>query len=613
VVNVTALQNAFLSSNITISTGSSGTQTGNLNLATDLTWANSATLTLSLAGGFTGTGNVHMSGTGTLSINQAGNSTYSGAISGASGKLTKSGAGTLTLTGNNSYGGLTTLSGGNLNLGSANAIGTTGAISFLGGTLQYSAANTTDYVGRFTANQTYRIDTNDQNVTLPAVLSGTSGLIKLGSGTLTLTGANTYTGLTTISAGTLALSDAGSISTSSSVANSGVFDISATTSGTSVKYITGSGATVLGSKTLTFTNVGTGQSYAGVISGTGGLVMPGSGSFTLSGNNTYTGSTTIPSGGTLMLGAAGASGSLAGSMIVGGTLTINRTGSLTLNGPISGAGTFNFSNGTLTLAGDNTFSGTFNWSSAGNLTLSGANAWPAITVTSTKTLFVSGQGSLPNTVVTLSGSTATLDISGATSGVTLKGLTSNYPAGKVVLGSNTLTLAMPDGASSSMGFGGSITGTGGISVINTTGSGMATLNFSASSAYTGLTTRWSHLIFQRPKSCRNILFQQAGSVRRYQPKKFDWYGHRLHQYRLALHQQSLRRIFGPVHHRGPDLSGGRAAQAVGRQHAVHQRHHRHGDHPGVGSCRGPGPFDYGWQPHLAIGCHVRFAGVLAFG
>ncbi len=488
VVNVTALQNSFLSSNITISTGSSGTQTGNLNLATDLTWANSATLTLSLAGGFTGTGNVHMSGTGTLSINQAGNSTFSGAISGASGKLTKSGAGTLTLTGNNSYGGLTTLSGGNLNLGSANAIGTTGAISFLGGTLQYSAANTTDYVGRFTANQTYRIDTNDQNVTLPAVLSGTSGLIKLGSGTLTLTGANTYTGLTTISAGTLALSDAGSISTSSSVANSGVFDISATTSGTSVKYITGSGATVLGSKTLTFTNVGTGQSYAGVISGTGGLVMPGSGSFTLSGNNTYTGSTTIPSGGTLMLGAAGASGSLAGSMIVGGTLTINRTGSLTLNGPISGAGTFNFSNGTLTLAGDNTFSGTFNWSSAGNLTLSGANAWPAITVTSTKTLFVSGQGSLPNTVVTLSGSTATLDISGATSGVTLKGLTSNYPAGKVVLGSNTLTLAMPDGASSSMGFGGSITGTGGISVINTTGSGMATLNFSASSAYTGLTT-----------------------------------------------------------------------------------------------------------------------------
>ncbi len=489
VVNVTALQNAFLSSNITISTGSSGTQTGNLNLATDLTWANSATLTLSLAGGFTGTGNIHMSGAGTLSINQAGNSTYSGAISGASGKLTKSGTGTLTLTGNNSYGGLTTLSGGNLNLGSANAIGTTGAISFLGGTLQYSAANTTDYVGRFNANQTYRIDTNDQNVTLAAVLSGTSGLTKLGSGTLTLTGVNTYTGLTTISAGTLALSDAGSVSASSSVANSGVFDISATTSGASVKYITGSGATVLGSKTLTLTNVSTGQSYAGVISGTGGLVLPGAGSFSLTGNNTYTGSTTIPSGGTLMLGAAGATGSLAGPISVGGTFTINRTGALTLNGALSGAGTFNFSNGTLTLAGDNTFSGTLNWSSAGNLTLSGAGAWPAITVTSTKTLFVSGQGTLPNTVVTLSGSTTTLDISGATSGVTLKGLSANtFPAGKVVLGSNTLTLAMPDGASSSLSYGGVISGTGGLAVVNTTGSGMATLNFTASSSYTGLTT-----------------------------------------------------------------------------------------------------------------------------
>ena len=577
VVNVSALQSALGSTSVTIDTGSSGSQTGNITLASNLSWNSTAGLTLRAAGGFTGSGNIAMTGGGSLNIQQMGNSTYAGAISGATGKLTLGGvgyAGTLSLTGNNSYGGLTTLTNGTLNLGSAAAISSgTGKLLFNGGTLQYSSSNTTDYSGRFdatTSNQKFNIDTNGQDVTLSTALNSAGGtLTKSGAGVLTLTAASTYTGLTTISAGTLALSGAGGLSSSFGVANAGLLDISNTTSGAliknltgsgnvtlgakllsitstvsgntysgvisgtgnvslsnnasattffssdqtytgtttvsngtlvlgdtggtaltgslagpitlssgtlrfnranaysfandvsgtgglrfsgagvvtlsgnltytalttidagataalsgsaslgtsgfvsnggtldisgtttgaSLKYMTGSGATVLGSKTLTFTAVSSGQSYAGVIGGTGGLVLPASGSFSLTGNSTYTGGTTIPVGGGLVLGAAGATGSIVGPISLGGALTVNRTGSVTLDGAISGAGTLNFSgSGNLTLGGTNTATGTLNWNSSGSLTLRDANAWGALSVPSSRTLYVSGQGNLPSTV-----------------------------------------------------------------------------------------------------------------------------------------------------------------------------------------------------------------------
>ena len=95
-----------------------------------------------------------------------------------------------------------------VNAGSAGALGSTGTLSFSGGTLQYSAANQTDYSPRFSsaASQTYSVDTNGQNVTFATGLTGSDGnLIKFGPGTLTLSGANTYTGSTVVNAGTLAV------------------------------------------------------------------------------------------------------------------------------------------------------------------------------------------------------------------------------------------------------------------------------------------------------------------------------------------------------------------------------------------------------------------------
>ena len=129
------------------------------------------------------------------------------AIAGTTG-LTKNGTGTLTLTNTNSYTGLTSLNGGVLNVGSAGALGTVSTLSFGGGTLQYSAANQTDYSNRFStgAGQAYSVDTNGQNVTFANALNSTGGtLTKSGAGALTLGTFSTYSGGTTINGGTLVL------------------------------------------------------------------------------------------------------------------------------------------------------------------------------------------------------------------------------------------------------------------------------------------------------------------------------------------------------------------------------------------------------------------------
>ena len=155
-------------------------------------------------------------------FNRTGSFTHSGEISGT-GVFERQGAsGTLTLSGNNSFSGGTKLTGGTVSLGHANAIGTSGTVSFGGGTLQYSASNATDYSDRFSnaASQQYKVDTNSQNVTLASNLTSSGGsFTKLGAGTLTISGINTYNGATTVSAGQLTIN--GSIANSTTTVSSG--------------------------------------------------------------------------------------------------------------------------------------------------------------------------------------------------------------------------------------------------------------------------------------------------------------------------------------------------------------------------------------------------------
>ena len=118
-----------------------------------------------------------------------------------------SGSGTWVLTGTASAfsGGIQVL-GGMLQFATDSAMPANAVITFAGGVLQYNAANTQMFLNRFSTQpgQAYAIDTNGLALTFPTALTGAGNTFrKLGAGTLTLNAANTYTGDTTVAAGTL--------------------------------------------------------------------------------------------------------------------------------------------------------------------------------------------------------------------------------------------------------------------------------------------------------------------------------------------------------------------------------------------------------------------------
>ena len=124
--------------------------------------------------------------------------------------LTFAGSGTTVLSGSNSYTGTTTIAGGALSLGGTNALAGGGNVTFSGGTLQSGSNNTLDYSSRIVSSgSAIAIDTNSQAVTWAGNVASTNtgGLTKLGSGTLTLSASNAYTGNTRVNAGTLVLSN----------------------------------------------------------------------------------------------------------------------------------------------------------------------------------------------------------------------------------------------------------------------------------------------------------------------------------------------------------------------------------------------------------------------
>ena len=204
--------------------------------------------------------------------------TFATPLTAADGSLTKGGFGTLILGAANTFSAGATLAGGTLELGVAGALGSAGTIAFSGGALRYSAADATDYSARFSAaaGQQVAVDTNSQSVTFAsALVSNTGSLAKSGLGTLTLTAANTYSGDTAVTGGTLAIGSGGTVGS----VGAGSVDVA-------------SGGTLAFNRSDNY-----GGDFASTIFG-GGDVNLVQGSLTLSGLNSYSGSTTV-AGGTL--------------------------------------------------------------------------------------------------------------------------------------------------------------------------------------------------------------------------------------------------------------------------------------------------------------------------
>ncbi|EGZ3878172.1 fibronectin-binding autotransporter adhesin ShdA [Salmonella enterica subsp. enterica serovar Elokate] len=325
-----------------------------------------------------------------------------------SGSLVKTGTGELTLSGDNSYSGGTTITGGTLTADHADSLGS-GDIAN-SGVLQVGEGE------------------------LKNTLSGSGSLVKTGTGELTLSGDNDYSGGTTISGGTLTADHADSLGTGA-IANSGVLQVgegelenTLSGSGSLVKTGSGeltlsgdndySGGTIISDGTLIADNadsLGTGAvANSGVLqvgegelentlSGSGSLVKTGTGELTLSGDNTYSGGTTITSG-TLMADHADSLGT--GAVANSGVLQV---GEGELENTLSGSGSLvKTGTGELTLSGDNSYSGTTTITD-GTLIAANVNALGGGNIDNSGTLMLDANGAfeLAN-VTTHTGATTAL-------------------------------------------------------------------------------------------------------------------------------------------------------------------------------------------------------------
>ncbi|HAB6615660.1 TPA_asm: AIDA autotransporter-like protein ShdA, partial [Salmonella enterica subsp. enterica serovar Paratyphi C] len=422
----------------------------------------------------------------TLELNTGGD--FDNAISG-SGKVEKSGDDALTLSGANTYTGGTLISDGTLVASNVEALGT----------------------GDVTDNAVLELNTGGD---FDNAISGSGQVVKSGDETLTLSGANSYTGGTTISGGTLVATNVEALGTGDVTNNAtlelntgGTFDNAISGSGQVVKSgddaLTLSGAnsytggTLISGGTLIASNVealgtgdvtnnatlelNTGGDFTNNISGSGQVVKSGDETLTLSGSNTYTGGTTINDG-TLIATSVDALGS--GDVTDNAVLELNTGGDF--DNAISGSGqVVKSGDETLTLSGTNSYTdGTL--ISGGTLVATSVDALGTGDVTDDATLELNTGGDFDNAI----GGSGNVVKSGADT-LTLSG--SNTYTGGTLISDGTLIATSVDALGS-----GDVTNnavlelnTGGDFINNIGGTGRVeksgdeTLTLSGSNTYTG--------------------------------------------------------------------------------------------------------------------------------
>lgn len=324
-------------------------------------------------GALDGNGSVSLGSASLITGANNADTTFGGGING-SGSVTKIGTGTWTLSGNNQFTGATTIAGGTLRIGAPGALGRTSGVTVASaGTLDlngfdhsFAHIGGTGTVALGAAALT--LASGDNPSTLSASVTGAGRLVKTGKGVLALTGLNTYTGGTTIQAGSVIGSTS---SLQGAIVNHGVVAFDQANDGT----------------------------YAGIMSGSGALVVQGAGNITLTGRQTY-------SGGTLVAGGrlTGNTTSLQGSVTVDSALTFDQAFDGLFAGQLAGSGRITKSGaGTLSLSGRHGFSG-LTTVTGGTLALNGSLAGSVSLQGGTLT----GTGTIGGSVTVGTGATAGL-------------------------------------------------------------------------------------------------------------------------------------------------------------------------------------------------------------
>ncbi|WP_431256317.1 autotransporter-associated beta strand repeat-containing protein [Roseateles chitinivorans] len=338
---------------------------GTLTLSAVNTYAGGTTIsTGTVVGSSTSFGAGAIVDNASLVLNQTSDGTMANAIAG-SGSVAKQGGGSLTMSGANTYGGGTTISAGTL-IGSAGSFGVgairndaalildqatdaalsspvsgSGTVTKRGsGTLTLEGANT--YAGGTTINEgalkgsaaSFGSGPIHDNATLivdqavdaamAQLIDGTGSVTKQGTGSLSLTRANTYAGGTTVAAGTLI--------------------------GSSASFGTGA---IRNDATL-IVDQATDATLANAVAGQGAFTKRGAGALTMGGTNSYAGGTTVAAG--TLVGSAASFGT--GQIRNDAALILDQATDATLSNAISGAGTVTKQGaGTLTLGSANTYAG----------------------------------------------------------------------------------------------------------------------------------------------------------------------------------------------------------------------------------------------------------------